>query len=585
MSARSKERHTRVAVEVSADRMEAWITVSTEGGDQPPNAEDVQAGAEDVTVASEELQAGSEDVTAASEEVQAGAEHVTAASEEVEAGFEDIKTAFEEVAGALEKVRAVPEDVKAALEKDGIVINDFVVARIEAFEASMEQDAEQPERFLIAKGLPPVECKDGEFTWHESLERFPPDWQGDARIDFYAFNSVVTVEENQPIGTITRATPGVDGFDVYGNTLKTERTPREVQLDKSVRLAEDGSLTVFSNIPGRVVYTDQTLVIEEVLTIDGDVDFESGSVDSTVNVEVRGTVHDLFTVRSEKSIKIGGAIEAANVEAKGDVVVFGGILGRAKGTVEAEGEIAARFCDEADLRAEGDIKIYAEVINSRVRSESKLFVGQGSVIGGEVYAREGIEAATLGSEANVPTPITVGIHAEVLGQAAAIDAELRRKRETGERIHRAVKPLLVDLKRLTPTQKKQATELLSKIRALVTEIQKAQVRRDEILQAGRAGGVPHVLASFMVRQGVSVRIGRRQTVFKEDMKGPVKIEKQKVDGVTEFVAVNSLSGSLSVLPSSQVVEGEPCAVSQTAHKSKSPKVKKSKSQNGQVRAS
>lgn len=503
---------SRVAVEVSDDHMEAWIRFSMGRADRPPSAKKVEAASEEGTAALEEIKAAPEEAT------------------------------------------VTPEEVKAALETEGIVINDYVAERIEALGTSIDDATEEPGRFPIAKGQPPVEGKDGEFTWHESLERIRQDWQGDAPINYYTLNSIVTAEKDQPIGTITRARPGTNGFDVYGKTLKPDYKPSEVQLDQSVRLADDGSLTVFSNPAGKVIYADLKLSIDEVITIRGDVDFESGNIDSTVHVDVQGCIRDLFSVESAKSITVVGVIEAANLRASDDVVVCGGILGRAKGTVEAEGEIVAKFCVEADLRAKGDIKIVKEVMNSRIRCESKLLIGHGSIIGGEVYACEGVEAAVLGSEANVRTSITVGIHPDVLRQVAPINAELKTKREASERVHQTLTPLLAELRRLTPTQKKQATELLMKVRTLVTEIQEAQAKRDEIIQAGRAIGVPYVYASYMVRQGVSIRIGRRHTIFHDGMKGPVKIEKRKVDNVTEFVAVNELSGSITVLPSAEVVE-------------------------------
>jgi len=44
-------------------------------------------------------------------------------------------------------------------------------------------------------------------------------------------------------------------------------------------------------------------------------------------------------------------------------------------------------------------------------------------------------------------------------------------------------------------------------------------------------------------------MGHRQAVLHADLKGPVRIEQRKVENVTEFVAVNQLTGSVTVLPS------------------------------------
>ena len=238
MSVSSEKRTSRVAVEVSSDRMEARISVSMGEGDRPPDPEEVQAASEDVQVEPEDVQ-------------------------------------------------ALIEEVRVVLEEKGILITGYVAERIEELGILMEDNNEHAARFPIAKGQLPVDGIDGEFTWHESIERLKQDWRGDAAIDYRVLNSMVTVEPDKPIGTISRATPGVDGFDVYGSTLKPEHAAREVRLDQSVRLADDDSLTVFSNVAGKVVYTNLTLAIEEVIVIEGDVDFESGHRSRSVRREVR----------------------------------------------------------------------------------------------------------------------------------------------------------------------------------------------------------------------------------------------------------------------------------------------------------
>ncbi len=484
MAVKTEKPKGRVTVEVSDDKLEAWVKVSAQGGDQPPS----------------------------------------------------------------------PEEVVATLKAEGIVMNEYVAERARALFSSMDDCTAEIDRFSIARGQSPVEGVNGKFLWDEQYRKVGQEWQGDDPINYYTLNSIVTVEEDAVIGTITRAVPEADGWDVYGRATKPNTKASEVELDQSVRLANDGSLTVFSKCAGKIVFTGGTLSIDEVFSIKGDVDFESGNVDSCVNVDIGGNIGDLFTVNSEKSITVGGAIEAAKVTAKGDVVVRGGILGRGKGAVEVGGDIVAKFCDEADLRAEGTIKIAREVMNSRIRCYSKVLAPRGSIIGGEVYARGGVEAVSLGSDANVPTSITLGIHPDILRQAAAIEAALKPKREACDRVRQAVQPLLANLKRLTATQKEQATELLFKADAAAAEIDEAASKREQMLREARADDVPYVLVSKVVHQGVTIRIGRRHTVFDKDVAGPIRIEKRKVDRVTEFVAVNQLTGSLTVLASSEVVE-------------------------------
>jgi uncharacterized protein len=285
--------------------------------------------------------------------------------------------------------------------------------------------------------------------------------------------------------------------------------------------------------------------------------FECGNINAATDVNVKGTILDLFKVQSRKSIKVGGAIQAAEVEAGGDVIVRGGILGRKKGFVKAGGQIIAKFAEEADLTAAGDVRITRECMNSRIRAEGKFLVTRGAVIGGEVYGREGVEVGAIGSEAFVQTSVTVGIHPDVLDAADAITEQCKTKLKAIERVRASVQPLMANLKRLTAEQKERATELLFNADAMLAEIAEAEVRRDAMVAQARAQGVPSVLVTKVIRAGSRIRIGRRHVVFDFDVKGPVKIEKRRIENVTEFVSVNQLTGSVTALRSAYVPGKKP----------------------------
>ncbi len=450
------------------------------------------------------------------------------------------------------------EEIVPALEEVGIVMDDAVRGRIEEFINLMGGEGDRPKRFLIAEGRPAVEGEDGEFLWHESLKKLERDWQGDARINYYSFNSINTVEKDQPIGTLVRSVPGTNGVDVLGNTLTSKRQLEDVQLDSSkVRPSDDDSTTVVANCAGKVLYEKGRLSISEVFVVKKDVDYETGNIDSSIDVHIGGTILDRFAVKSEKTITVGGAIEAATVDAKGGVVVRGGVVQRDKGSVSSGVDIVAKFCDAARLRAAGDIKVAKELMNSQVHCMGKLLVSQGTVVGGQIYAREGAEVAILGSDAGVSTEITVGIDPNVLLEVDHLRQSLTAKRQSIERVRQSVQPLMANLKRLSPTQKERATELLFQADEAEAEIEDAEAQQARMLEKARATEVPYILVSTVVHRSVTIRIGRRKTTFLKDVKGPIRIEKRKVKNASEFVAIDQLSGSVTILQSTQVAEEAP----------------------------
>ena len=115
-----------------------------------------------------------------------------------------------------------------------------------------------------------------------------------------------------------------------------------------------------------------------------------------------------------------------------------------------------------------------------------------------------------------------------------------------------MEPLLANLKRLTAQQREQATELLNKVKELMLSLDDMRREREELLERARSQGHPAVVISKQVFGKVRVGIGGRETVLTKPLAGPVQIEERKVKNVTEFVAVNPLTGSVTVLGSTQV---------------------------------
>ena len=216
------------------------------------------------------------------------------------------------------------EAVLSAITNSSIPINDDVRARVAEFVKLATGDEPPQEVFPIAQGRPPKEAVDEEFVWDPGYQQDADDWQGDAPVNYYTFNSIVTVDADAVIGSIRPAQPARPGVDVFGQPIPSNSQPVPIELADSIRRDDADPSRLIARTAGRIAWRRPRLSIDEVLRVDGDVDFETGHIDSVTDVYIQGTVHDRFEVRSRKGITIGGAIEAALVKAAGDVVVRGG---------------------------------------------------------------------------------------------------------------------------------------------------------------------------------------------------------------------------------------------------------------------
>jgi uncharacterized protein len=462
--------------------------------------------------------------------------------------------AWVSLGGGKPKPSPEPAEILDALTEAKIAVDDEVRSRVSALVEAISSDAPLPQRFLVAQGKAAVEAQVGAFVWDAELERMRALQTDAGAVNYFEISNVVTVGIGVVIGKIVPPQPGKEGVDVCGNRLRPKTSRTTIQLGSGVELSSADQSTVISKVAGRVLCQQGKISIAETLEIKGDVDFKTGSIDSSVDVNITGTIRDNFQVRSEKSVSVGGCIEQATIVAQGDVTVRNGILGRGKGVVTTGGRCVAKFCEGATLTSTGEVQITREVMNSTIYTDSKLSVSRGSLVGGSAYAKEGMEVEVLGKPCGTPTEVIVGMHPSVFARINGLDEELKAKKAMLAATAQQLKPLTDNLKRLTPDLKKRAAELADKLRTLEQTITEMEQTRKTVLTQASPSSIPSVLVSKVAHEGVRIRIGCLECRLDSELKGPVRIELRIVDNVTRLAAVNQLTSSVALLPTSRVQE-------------------------------
>ena len=445
-----------------------------------------------------------------------------------------------------------PEDALESIAAAQIAVTDAVRARVGKFVDACRSSEGPSEKFLVAQGTAPVEGRHGEFQPDDDSESEPAPNPDDDHIDYRSLNTVRTVDKGQVIGTLIPAVPSAPGRNVFGKPIAPSLRTEDVKIGDNIRLDPDHAGRVIATESGTIIYRLGKLDIDEVVQIRGDIDYESGNVDATSHVHVRGTVRDLFTVKARKSITVIGAIEGAQVDAGEDLIVRGGIAGRGRARITAGASVAAKFCNEAELTAAGDITLGKEAMHSQLRAQGKLVAEHGNIVGGHIYARQGAIVRSLGNDNDVPTTITIGTHPDVLRHVRQMDITIDQLAESVEQIRTKVQPLMANLKRLTPQQKEQATELLFKADEMALDIEQKRSEQTTLLENSCPDAEPCVIVHSTVFPRVTIAIEGHQTHFTRLLKGPLRIERRKTKNVTECVAVNLLTGSVTRLPTTRV---------------------------------
>ncbi|MGE5587685.1 MAG: flagellar assembly protein A [Clostridia bacterium] len=222
------------------------------------------------------------------------------------------------------------EDVQAALESRGVVVGICAQAVEEAVLAADGLGR------VVAKGIPPLEGKDGFVEHLVELEPVPVVWEeGESRVDYWERYRFPFVRAGEVLSVLHPPIRGTPGRAVTGETIP----PREVReavlrAGEGAELCGDGTKVVASRDGKPVAYgTSYTCVeVVPVMVHEGDVGLASGHLRFVGDIVVRGDV-----------------LEGARVEASGGVTVLGYAAG-------------------ATIRAGGAVKVKGSVVNSHVRA-------------------------------------------------------------------------------------------------------------------------------------------------------------------------------------------------------------------------
>jgi hypothetical protein len=337
-----------------------------------------------------------------------------------------------------------PERIEKELRDMGVLIP----VDLEALAAKLRQAADMnmplPNQVLV-KGAHPVPGRDG---WLESLvatreETGTEDASG--RLDFRDRGTYPMVVTGQIIGRLHPPTAGEGGIDIYGKTIPAHAGRElKIHLGENVLLQNDG-VTYTSKAQGVAVMEQNTLSVTQCLVVQGNVDLNSGNVKvEHGSVKVLGSVQAGFSVSAPRHVLVEGSIESAAVYAGGLVEVKGGILMPDGGEIVSDGRVIANYAVGARIRARHDVVIANEIQNSTIRTDGRLVAlsGKGTVLGGEILSRKGVEVNELGSELGVAT--VVGIIFE-----NAEDEDLREERI---RVVRSIKKIDATLGTEPPEQ-------------------------------------------------------------------------------------------------------------------------------------
>ncbi len=373
-------------------------------------------------------------------------------------------------------------------------------------------------RVVVAEARPPEHARDGFVRWHVGPEADPPvatdatetdadtdadasDTDTDVQIDHYARTSYVMVSEGQTLGEIVPPTEPVDGCDVKGRPLPGKRgRAAKFRHDETIEMREDGAIVALAE--GVLSTTLGRWGVRDYLQIPGYVDFSTGNIDFSGDIEVVRGVRDCFTVRAEGNLEVQGLIEAAHLHTRGSLHARGGVAARERGTLTTGGDLTAKYLDGATVDVGGTMRVLREIINCDCTVHGDVESPNATLIGGRLTGVGRIRVATAGSPAGVTTDLVLGrvprLEAK-LGECVRLIEQVARQRESA--------PEGTPERQRMDERVRQLEETRARIREMIESERTIDVWVSLVIHAG----------TRFVLDGVALRL-------REDVHGPVLIQ-------------------------------------------------------------
>lgn len=281
---------------------------------------------------------------------------------------------------------------------------------------------------LIAEGVPPQIGKDAQieykFKKKDNKANLTENIEG--KVNFRELGLIDVVHAGDVLATKIQPTQGIVGKKVTGEEIPTKNGQDvSIPLGENTHLSQDG-LTLLASLDGYVCWEDGRIGVKTIYEVSGDVDMNIGNIYFVGPVKVKGDVKEGFTINAKGDIEIGGGVENSTLISEGDIKVIHGIVGR-KTKVVANGDVKCKFIQNANVEAKGNIIVYDAILHSNVKAGKGVFVlggKKGAIIGGKIVAKNEVNAKNIGSISEVATEIEVGVEPEVRQEVIALEESL-----------------------------------------------------------------------------------------------------------------------------------------------------------------
>lgn len=215
------------------------------------------------------------------------------------------------------------EQVMAKLQELGIVygVNEDMIREV--------LQSEKKVSTTIAKGVEPIEGKDGWVEVKVGEGKRKPKVREDGTVDYREMETLATVGEGDLIAIVHPPQPGKPGLTVTNEVIPVREVhPVMIKLGKGVTMDENRILATTGGRP-QIAKKGKMIVVSIIpkLVHQGDVDLSVGNIHFKGDVEITGNVQDEMVVEALGSIMILQNVNRAKIRAQQSIFIQQNVIG------------------------------------------------------------------------------------------------------------------------------------------------------------------------------------------------------------------------------------------------------------------
>ncbi|MFT5758109.1 MAG: hypothetical protein ACI9LM_002848 [Alteromonadaceae bacterium] len=305
----------------------------------------------------------------------------------------------------------------------GLKLGIYQVAMESLVKKGEEAKVDEKISLIMAKGRNPVNGDNGyiDYLVPDPTERvLRPKILDDGFVDMRDLGEICFVKKGLPVAKLINPTAGINGFDVKGKVLEAQKgEPCTFECGDNAVFLNEEKLIIIADIDGMPKHQPNGVSISNVFIIKN-VDVSTGNINFDGSVIIEGNVCEAMKVISSNDVIVAGFVESAAIKAGGDICIGQSVIGHKvenefdgfgnSTTLDAVGNIFAKFVQYSNLRAKGNITVEQYIAQSQVTLHGNLWIGRedkadGKLFSSYIQAGKSVKTGVLGSISGAVTSI------------------------------------------------------------------------------------------------------------------------------------------------------------------------------------